>query len=248
MTPRISLVVPCYNEAARLDLAAFEHFASAGCAHLVLVDDGSTDATRERLDEVRSAAPDRVTVLGLERNSGKAEAVRLGLLEAVRSEATYVGYWDADLATPFAELEAFVALLDARPTLDIVIGSRVRLLGRSIERRALRHYAGRAFATAVSLALRLPIYDTQCGAKVFRVTPALRSALAEPFRSRWIFDVELLARLGAADVAYDPRRLLRSVYEYPLREWRDVAGSNVRLRDVPVAAMDLLRLYRAYLW
>lgn len=244
--PRTALVVPCYNEALRLDVPAFQSFARRGDAHLILVDDGSTDATPDVLREI-AAVDERVTLMALPQNAGKAEAVRRGMLAGLAMQVDYVGFWDADLATPFDAVPAFVERLDTVPALETVIGSRVRLLGRSIERRVVRHYTGRVFATSVSVALRLPVYDTQCGAKLFRITPHLERALAAPFLSRWIFDVELLARLGMRDGRYSSRALLESVYEYPLREWRDVAGTRLRFEDFPIAALDLWRIYLTYI-
>lgn len=244
--PRTSIVVPCYNEAERLDVRAFQQFAESGVAHLVLVNDGSRDSTLGVLEQIRAAVPDNVTVVDLSPNGGKAEAVRRGMNEAMGTGADYVGFWDADLATPFNALQPFVDQLDSTPHLDVVIGSRVRLLGRTIERQASRHYAGRVFATAASLALRLPVYDTQCGAKLFRVTPRLKQALATPFLSKWVFDVELLARLGANDGTYVPTRLFDTVYEYPLITWRDVAGSKLKMSDFAKSAVDLLKIYRRY--
>src|SRR5262249_51498610 len=172
--------------------------------------------------------------------------VRCGMLEALNDGAEYVGFWDADLSTPFDTLGAFVEQFEARPQLEVIIGSRVRLLGLNIERRARRHYAGRVFATAASLTLRLPVYDTQCGAKLFRATTRLRQALAEPFLSRWVFDVELLARLGSTAGGYSQAILLNTVCEYPLPQWRDVAGSKLSMAGVAKSAVDLLRIYRIY--
>lgn len=245
--PGTAIVVPCYNEAARLDPSAFDRFARTGIARMVLVNDGSTDSTLALVRDIAARNADAITVLDLDRNGGKAEAVRRGMLEAIAMDMDRVGFWDADLATPFDAVSGFVDCMMSSPGLDAVIGSRVRLLGRHIDRRAIRHYTGRAFATAVSLTLRLPVYDTQCGAKLFRVTPTLERALATPFRSKWIFDVELLARLGQVDGRYAPDRLLGGVYEYPLLEWRDVAGTKLRAGDFLAAAVDLLRIYRAYL-
>jgi dolichyl-phosphate beta-glucosyltransferase len=241
-----TLVIPCYNEAQRLNVAAFKQFAQSGTASLVLVNDGSRDETLAVLEGIKSVAPTRVRIVDLGRNSGKAEAVRRGMLEALSNGAEYVGFWDADLATPFDALAAFVEQLDARPHLEVIIGSRVRLLGRNIERHARRHYAGRVFATAASLTLRLPVYDTQCGAKLFRATARLGQALVEPFLSRWVFDVELLARLGSTASGYSPAILMNTVCEYPLSQWRDVAGSKLSMGGVAKSAVDLLRIYRIY--
>ncbi len=243
-----TIVVPCYNEASRLDVGAFKAFVTPlTSANLVLVNDGSSDATLEVLNDIRSTNPARVAVLDLERNSGKAEAVRRGLLRALETEADHVGFWDADLATPFDALPSFVEILSARPSLEMVIGSRVRLLGRDIDRAASRHYAGRVFATAASLTLRLPVYDTQCGAKLFRVSGRLRRVLSTPFLSKWVFDVEIMARYGALDGRYEPAQLLNAIYEYPLTEWRDVAGSKVKGSDFVKSGWDLLRIHRAYI-
>jgi glycosyltransferase involved in cell wall biosynthesis len=222
----VAVVVPCFNEASRVVPEAFERLASA-VDHLVLVDDGSTDATAEALDTIAIARPaGTVEVVRLERNRGKAEAVRTGLLRA-SGAGSIVGYFDADFATPVSELERLVRVIVDHPELDAVLASRVALLGHSIERNAVRHYLGRMYATAASLALDIPVYDTQCGAKLFRTGPTLAAALAIPFPDRWSFDVELLARLLYPAAGFEPLRR-DQIAEVPLREWRDVGGSKLR--------------------
>ena len=163
------IVVPCYNKALRLDPLPFREFAiEHPDFRFLFVNDGSTDGTRQLLDALHCEAPDRFLVRHLGQNSGKAEAVRQGLLRAFAEGPAYVGYWDADLATPLEAMSAFCSILDTRMDIDMVVGARVRLLGRSIVRPPLRHYLGRVFATAASLALGVGMYDTQCGAKLFR--------------------------------------------------------------------------------
>lgn len=241
-----AVVVPCFNEARRLQPDVFIEFLRQ-CPEtisLFFVDDGSTDETLDVLERLRLAAP-RVAILPKTPNAGKAEAVRYGMQHVLEhTDAPLVGFWDADLATPLPAILELACVLDQFPNIDIVFGSRVRLLGRRIERKVHRHYLGRVFATVVSNVLRLPIYDTQCGAKLFRRTPQFTTILRTRFVSRWIFDVEILARLiRVCGIEY----VKNSVYEYPLNEWCDVGGSKVRGVDFVKAAKDLARIWNANL-
>ncbi len=235
------VVVPCFNEAERLDgRRLLESALATRSARILFVDDGSTDATAERLDALCRAYPDRAAWMRLERNSGKCEAVRRGLLRAIDEGAEVVGYLDADLSAPPEELARILDELDASAA-DVAMGARVALLGRRIERRLARHLLGRVFATVSSTVLGLPVYDTQCGAKAFRVTPALRDALAEPFLSRWAFDVELIGRLlrPRRGVAPTP---LDAVIEVPLYEWIHKAGSKLTPFAMVRSAAELGRI------
>jgi dolichyl-phosphate beta-glucosyltransferase len=248
VTPSCWIVVPCYNEGTRLPVGAFVDFlAKESDINFLFVNDGSRDNTLPVLEELRNGREDRVQILDKQPNGGKAEAVRAGMLQAMKqSSAAYVGFWDADLATPLEVVPDFVSLLRGNDRLQMVFGSRVRLLGHDVARRASRHYLGRVFASFASMTLRLAIYDTQCGAKLFRVTPELGLVLRQPFLSRWVFDVEILARyiaLHKGDVSY----LHNSIYEFPLPRWHDVAGSKVHPGDFFKGAIDLARIYRAYL-
>ena len=210
----VEIVVPCYNEAARLRVADFVAFARdpETRARLLFVNDGSTDGTLEVLRKARRKCPERIDVLNLASNVGKAEAVRLGMnracgdaavAEPVRPPPSFVGFWDADLATPLDHVRLFRDVFGDRPETDMVFGARVGLLGRDIRRSARRHYVGRVFATLASLALRMPVYDTQCGAKLFRADGDLRAALSEPFDTRWVFDCELIGRYASLRRARD---------------------------------------------
>jgi len=238
------IVVPCFNEANRLNTQAFLAFAAGHPAVFFLfVNDGSRDRTQDVLEVLRHANPKQMHLLALERNSGKAEAVRRGFLAAMNMECGKIGYWDADLSTPLGAIESFEGLFNQETQVSIVMGSRVKLLGRNINRRVVRHYLGRIFATWASLILGLPVYDTQCGAKIFRNDGELRAVFAEPFLSRWAFDVEILARYIKVRQASGGLPVEASTIEYPLEEWTDVSGSKIRFKDYFVLGLDLVRLF-----
>ena len=231
----VTIVIPCFNEEARFNPAHVAALLRDPAATVVLVDDGSTDGTLAMLRSIERSH-ERVRVQALATNAGKAEAVRAGLLVAIAGGATLVGYLDADFAAPPSEMARIVSTLRESPALAAALGSRVAMLGRDIERSATRHYLGRVFATAASMVLGIAVYDTQCGAKVFRVDDVVRRALAQPFTTRWVFDVELLDRLlrgGTSSAA---------IVEVPLLVWRDVAGSKLAPWAAARAAADLVRL------
>ena len=241
-------MIPCYNEAGRLRVERFRDFLAGNINKRILfVDDGSRDETVRVLEQICRGYEDRSGILINARNQGKAESVRSGINHALRNfTQEFIGYWDADLATPLESVQAFLGVFEDQPRIEMVFGSRVKLLGRRVERKAVRHYLGRTFATVVSVMLRMPIYDTQCGAKLFRVNETLERVFAEPFLTRWVFDVEIIARYLNRNHR-DSRALVEAIYEYPLEVWVDVEGSKVRAADFFRAFVDVLRVKRKYL-
>lgn len=245
---RACIVIPCYNESTRLRSAEFLEFVAAhNQIAFLFVNDGSKDSTLDLLRKLCSDQEGRLFYLDLGTNRGKAEAVRLGMLRAIEMlRPEIVGFWDADLATPLQAIPDFLEILKKRSLVQMVFGARIRLLGHHVKRRLTRHYLGRTFATAVSIALRLPVYDTQCGAKLFRVTSDLSRILAEPFLSRWIFDVEIIARVIQA--AHGNRDLVDEIiFEMPLMQWEDVAGSKLHPTDFFRALLEIYAIRRKYL-
>ena len=234
--PPTTVVVPCFDEAHRLDGDAYVGLADQ-VGEVLFVDDGSTDGTVAMLRTLATQHPSKVTVLELGRNHGKGEAVRRGMLMALDRDdpPAVVGYLDADLATPPAELVRLRDVLVADDALVGVLGSRVALAGHRITRRRSRHYLGRLYATGASIVLGREIYDTQCGAKVFRAGPPLREALATTFCDRWSFDVELLGRLL--------RAVPTGLREVPLEEWSEVPGSKIDLGASVRSTASLVRVW-----
>jgi dolichyl-phosphate beta-glucosyltransferase len=245
---RVSVIVPCYNEAKRLEISTFRRFLEGpDPVRIIFVDDGSKDKTFEVLQQTCAGFESRAQIVRRPVNGGKAEAVRRGLLHAIEHfDQEVVGYWDADLATPLDAIPRFLHVLDTHPETAMIFGSRVKLLGRYVKRQPHRHYLGRVFATAVSQVLRLPIYDTQCGAKLFRVDSGIGEILREPFLSKWIFDVEIIARYIQRRGG-DPALVESAIYEYPLEHWEDVAGSKVRSKDFFIAFADVFKIRSKYL-
>ena len=231
---KICLVVPCYNEAKRLD---FEKFRAAEDYYFLFVNDGSTDNTME---VINNNLGENIFILNLEKNMGKGEAVRRGFLRAkelpIFQEVNWIGFIDADLATPLSELGKFLFFCEFyEERIDAVWGSRVRRLGSHIERSAIRHYLGRVFATIVRVVLKLDSYDSQCGAKLFR-KEIVDEFFSEPFISSWAFDIELLLRMSGS-----------KIIEYPLQEWKDVQGGSLTIPSASLKMVyDILKLRLKY--
>jgi glycosyltransferase involved in cell wall biosynthesis len=240
---KTAIVVPCYNEFHRLKVNEFLSFTKQNRdVSFIFVNDGSTDDTDKLINHLSREAPDQIQCINLKNNCGKAQAVRLGVLKAMDMDFQYIGYWDADLSTPLDVINKFCDLLnDDRTTM--VMGARVRLLGHRINRTALRHYLGRVFATSASIVLGLPVYDTQCGAKIFKNTYYLRKVFSQPFTVKWIFDVEILARFKVTQKIQDGNLFGNSALEYPIKEWTHSSGSKVRIGDFFVATLDLLKIF-----
>lgn len=235
------IVVPCYNESKRLKQEEFITFANEHSdIDFLFANDGSRDNTLEVLQQLTSKHP-QLHLLDIQPNGGKAEAVRKGMLYAAENmNADLIAFWDADLATPLYEIPNMIAW--AEKGYDIVMGLRLMRLGAKVKRKSSRHYLGRCFATCASLMLDLPVYDTQCGAKMFR-TQVVKDIFPESFSTRWLFDVEILARYKKR---YGKETATQKIYEFPLFQWIDVDGSQLKSRDFFKAPMELMKIKRRY--
>jgi len=215
-----AIIIPCYNEAARIRKDRFEDFLRAQPdTRLYFVNDGSTDQTGNLLQDFISGTGISASLTNLKKNEGKGGAVRAGVLAALEDGGfDFIGYLDADLSTTPEEFyEMYQWAINNN--LDYIFGSRVRMQGHTIKRNAFRHAAGRLVTTLIDRRFRLGIYDTQCGAKWF--SSACCSVLfREPFKTRWLFDVELFLRI---------RQLLPEAkgFEYPLKNWENEKGSKI---------------------
>ena len=234
--PRLSLVIPAYNEERCLlpSLQRVDEYLSTQpyASELVVVDDGSTDGTAELVRGFAPSVPDRVSVRLLvhESNRGKGAAVRTGCLAA---QGEYVVFTDMDLAVPVEELERVLERLEAGA--EVAVGTRLHPGGRDMRSRQppLRRLAGRLFVLVRRLVAVPELHDTQCPLKGFRHQAARRLFAAQRL-SGWTFDVELL---------YLAKRWGLRVEEVPVH-WDHVAGSHVGLRPRVAAQVlwDLLRL------
>lgn len=235
------VVVPCYNESKRLPQDAFlDYVERHDDVAFLFANDGSRDNTLEVLQSL-TARHERLLLLDIQPNGGKAEAVRKGMLYAAEHyKPEYIAFWDADLATPLDEIKPMVEWADKG--YDAIMGLRLMRLGAKVKRKPMRHYLGRCFATVASLMLDLPVYDTQCGAKLFR-TEVVEAIFPEQFITRWLFDVELLARYKKV---YGKERAIAKIYEFPLFQWQDIDGSQLKSRDFFKAPVELMKIKRKY--
>jgi len=241
---QVVLVVPCYNEAKRWDESHWHEMTSIPQTSWVFVNDGSTDETQKTLTEIARNPNSEVVELPI--NSGKAEAVRHGLLRALQTKdqtqtPRWAGFIDADTSFSPREIPRFLELATAleqdQPTVEAIWAARVALLGRDIQRTAYRHYVGRILATLMnSVVPRLP-YDSQAGFKLFKHDPKLIQVLNKPFKTRWLFDVELLQRWQATTGS--PMK----IWEEPLNYWHHTEGSHVSAANSLQVLREIASLY-----
>lgn len=243
MPSSVVIVIPCFNEQQRLPVEEIRKFLTRekqNHVEILLVNDGSSDGTLAILQNL-AAEWDEVSILDLPENVGKAEAIRQGMLSLNSATHDFFSYMDADLATPIEEINHLLKY--ATSNYKLIMGSRIKLLGFSeIKRSSRRHYLGRIFATFASMALNIPVYDTQCGAKLIRREDVAR-VFQQPFISKWLFDIELIFRMKKQYPELNPEDY---ILEVPLKSWKDVGGSKIKATTFLKAPFELMRIYLKY--
>lgn len=238
----ICVVIPCYNEEHRLDVNQFIDFYNItnDCCFL-FVNDGSTDLTLKMLEHLKKGREDKISILNLQENVGKASAVRKGMLNSISwKNFSVVGFLDADLSTPLNEIHKLTAHFN--DYILFVFGSRCRRIGVEIKRKLYRHLLGRVFATLASNMLSLPVYDTQCGAKFFK-KELINPLFSDAFKSNWVFDLEIFYRFLKV---YGNENINVVAKEISLEKWEDKNGSKIKFKDLFTIPLEMIKVYRFY--
>ena len=224
----VGVVIPCYNEEERLSGTEFKNFAHSNLGyHLCFVNDGSTDNTLKVLEELRKGNESNISIYDCEKNGGKAEAVRLGMLHMAKDpQLDYIGFLDADLSTDFRDFDDLVETLD-KSNFKIVSGSRMSRMGADITKESARKVISMTINLIIRTILRMPFNDTQCGAKVMdrSVVPLLFN---KPFITKWLFDVEMFIRMRKHYGKVEAKKL---ICEQPLKRWIHADGSKLSMKD-----------------
>lgn len=236
--PKLTLVVPVFNEELRWNSEYWSAIVQPEVAHFIFVNDGSTDNSSALLMQFTEDYPN-CSHVDLIQNSGKAEAIRVGLELAFRNNSDLVGYLDADGAFSIAEIRDICRIAETRiielKTTDAIWTSRVGLLGSNIQRKLSRHYIGRIVHTIIGLWIADLPYDSQCGFKIFKNDTIFRDSVSVPFRTKWFLDLEILLRLRSGNHGV-------TVIEHPLQNWVDIPGSKIGLGSILVVVRDLVAL------
>ena len=237
-----SIVIPCYNEEKGISKSEYSNFLENNLeAFICFVNDGSTDKTLEVLNVLKEKHPIQIHILSLEKNSGKAEAVRAGINHCnINFQHQYIGYLDADLATT---LEEFIDLRNHLQG-DIIFGfgSRIRKIGSTIERENSRFLIGRVVATFISNILDIKVYDTQCGSKLF-TREISEELFQKEFISKWLFDVEIFYRMIHL---FGKEKAIEKMQEVPLKLWVEKGDSKVKFTYGFKLWFDLFEISRKY--
>lgn len=237
-----SIVIPCYNEENGISSSEYSNFLENNPeVFICFVNDGSTDKTLEVLNVLKEKYPDQINILSLEKNMGKAEAVRTGINYCNNTYRNqYIGYLDADLATT---LEEFIDLRNhLQGEILFSFGSRIRKIGSTIKRENSRFLIGRVVATFISNILDIKVYDTQCGSKLF--TKEISEELFQKeFISRWLFDVEIFYRMIHL---FGKDKAIKKMIEVPLKLWVEKGDSKVKLTYGFKLWFDLFQIQTKY--
>lgn len=230
------VLIPFFNERNRFDFEIL-NYEFPEDLRVALLDDGSTDGlSAEIIEIVTRFGIDNIRVNRFDVNKGKSEVLRQGFLKAFNDTEInyqYIAFIDADFSTELPELIRLISIANEKD-LDLVAGSRMKIVGRDIKTNYLRYLFGRFFAILIELLFNLGMYDTQCGAKVFKNSVYLQKAMEKPFINSWLFDIEIMLRLK--------ENFKVKIWEEPLNKWHHKRHSKIRILSLFSIFFGLIRL------
>ena len=220
------IVIPCYNEEKGLKLQEqyiFNFLKNHKNIFLLFVNDGSQDNTLGILKNIEKKIKNNINIYECSKNVGKAEAIRKGILSIYEKlKFKKIAFLDADFSTSLEECKEISNYI--KKPICFSFGSRILKIDNQIKRKWYRFLIGRIISTIISNnILKMPVYDTQCGCKIFS-REIILFIFKKKFISKWLFDVEIFYRFI---LHYGRENLKNIVLEIPLKKWVDDSNSSV---------------------
>ena len=237
---KILMIVPCFNEEKRFNIAYWKEIINEiGTVDFLFIDDGSSDSTFMKIKELSTLTNCYSQKNDI--NSGKGKTLNNAFSSAVDQNYKIIGFIDSDGAFKLADIKRIITLAEQlifNKKFEAVFSSRINLAGRSIKRKRLRHYISRAIYTILNFIVKMPLYDTQSGFKLYENSLEWRKVFKEEFKTRWFFDIETLTLFRKLHNR-DSR-----TWEEPLDNWSDVPGSNLNKGNVLRILRDIFIVLR----
>ena len=242
VTQKGFLLVPCYNEEIRFNISYFsfikreiENYTKNldFQVELMFIDDGSRDGTKNLLALACKQMP--ATILSLEHNIGKGNALRLAMLSVMPKRPKFVAYLDADGA--FDKTDVVNSILTYINSyliaeIDVLSFARISMAGTMIRRNKIRHLIGRVIATIVNLNSQYTFYDSQTGFKIYSGNFLRDIDLEETLKTKWFFDWEIILRASSKV----------KIHELPIPNWRDVHGSKLSIGSALSVLREIIKI------
>lgn len=237
MNNKIVVIVPCFNEADRLNLFYFNELSKIQNTIWIFIDDGSTDNTSQILKKLSTKT--NVMNLRIDRNMGKSNAIAYGMDFASHefSNIEWIGFLDSDGAFASEDVARIIKMANSIKRFDAIYTSRVKMAGRNIKRNNVRHVIARLITSLFGLVWREIPYDTQSGFKLYRYSDDYKSLFIEPFKTKWFFDIELSIRYLKC------KEKEINVWEEPVTSWLDIPGSKINHRQVFRISLEVVYIF-----
>jgi len=234
---KIVIVVPCFNEAKRLDLFYFNKLSEIKSTMWIFVDDGSTDGTSKMLEN--HSKKENVIYVKINNNVGKSNAVAYGMNYAAKniSHIGWLGFLDSDGAFATGDVKSIIKMTSQIDEYDALYTSRVKMAGRNIKRNNSRHIIARLITSIFGLVWKDIPYDTQSGFKLYKYYDNFNLMFTKPFKTRWFLDIELSIRFLHC------RKKDIKVWEEPVSSWTDIPGSKIDYRQSARIILEAMYIF-----
>jgi glycosyltransferase involved in cell wall biosynthesis len=237
LSNKIVMVVPCFNEAKRLDLSYFNTLSEIKSTMWIFVDDGSTDGTSKMLENF--SKKENIIHVTINDNVGKSNAVAYGMNYAAKniSNIGWLGFLDSDGAFATGDVESVIKMTSQIKEYDALYTSRVKMAGRNIKRNNVRHFIARIITSIFGLVWKDIPYDTQSGFKLYRYYDNFNLMFINPFKTRWFLDIELSIRF----LHHKGKNI--KVWEEPVSSWFDIPGSKIDYRQSARIILEAMYIF-----